>query len=145
MKSHVKLGVEKGKEIGLPQEVIDIIGEHHGNDLIKYFYNEAMKNNKNPGNAISEEDFRYTGKIPSTPESAVVMLADCVEAATRTIKNPNHQKYDKFISSIVSDKISHNQLNNSKLTITDLDKIKEAFIHQLLGRDHHRIEYDNDK
>ena len=145
LKSHVKLGVEKGKEIGLPQEVIDIIGEHHGNDLIKYFYNEAMKNNKNPGNAISEEDFRYTGKIPSTPESAVVMLADCVEAATRTIKNPNHQKYDKFISSIVSDKISHNQLNNSKLTITDLDKIKEAFIHQLLGRDHHRIEYDNDK
>lgn len=145
LKSHVKLGVEKGKEIGLPQEVIDIIGEHHGNDLIKFFYNEAMKNNKNPGNTISEEDFRYTGKIPSTPESAIVMLADCVEAATRTIKNPNHQKYDKFISNIVSDKISHNQLNNSKLTITDLDKIKEAFIHQLLGRDHHRIEYDNDK
>ena len=145
LKSHVKLGVEKGKEFGLPQEVIDIIGEHHGNDLIKYFYNEAMKNNKVPGTTISEEDFRYTGKIPSTPESAIVMLADCVEAATRTIKNPTHQKYDKFISSIVSDKIAHNQLNNSKLTITDLDKIKEAFIHQLLGRDHHRIEYDNDK
>ena len=145
LKSHVKLGVEKAKEIGLPQEVVDIIGEHHGNDLIKYFYDEANKNNKNPGTTISEEDFRYTGKIPSTPESAIVMLADCVEAATRTIKNPTHQKYDKFISNIVSAKISHNQLNNSKLTITDIDKIKEAFIHQLLGRDHHRIEYDNDK
>ena len=144
IKSHVKLGVEKAKEIGLPQEVIDIIGEHHGNDLIKYFYSEAMKNNKNPSVTISEEDYRYNGKIPSTPESAIVMLADCVEAATRTIKNPNHQKYDKFISSIFSDKMSHNQLNNSNLTITDLDKIKESFIHQLLGRDHHRIEYDKD-
>ncbi len=142
IKSHVKIGIEKAKEIGLPQEVIDIIGEHHGNDLIKYFYNEAVKNNK-LGASVSEEDFRYTGRIPSTPESAIVMLSDCVEAATRTIKNPNRQKYEKFISNIILDKINHNQLDNSKLTITDLDIIKESFIHQLMGRDHHRIEYDN--
>ena len=144
IKSHVKIGVEKAKEIGLPQEVIDIIAEHHGNDLIKFFYNEAMKNNK-LGSTVSEEDFRYSGRIPSTPESAIVMLADCVEAATRTIKNPNHQKYEKFISSIITDKIAHKQLDNSTLTLTNLEKIKEAFIHQLMGRDHHRIEYDNDK
>lgn len=144
IKSHVRLGVEKAKEIGLPQEVIDIIGEHHGNDLIKYFYNEAVKNNKY-SSAVAEEDFRYNGNIPSTPESAIVMLSDCVEAATRTIKNPNRQKYDRFISNIVVDKINHNQLNDSRLTITDLNLIKESFIHQLMGRDHHRIEYDNDK
>ncbi len=144
IKSHVKIGVEKAKEIGLPQEVIDIISEHHGNDLIKYFYNEAVRNNKS-GSTVSEEDFRYSGRIPSTPESAVVMLSDCVEAATRTIKNPSRQKYDKFISNIISDKISYKQLDNSQLTITDLDTIKEAFIHQLMGRDHHRIEYDNDR
>lgn len=142
IKSHVKIGIEKAKEIGLPQEVIDIIGEHHGNDLIKYFYDEAVKNNPNR-TEVSEEDFRYTGNIPSTPESGIVMLADCTEAATRTIKNPTHQKYDKFITKIFSDKIAHNQLNDSKLTLTDLEKIKNAFIHYLLGRDHSRIEYDN--
>ena len=72
------------------------------------------------------------------------MLADCVEAATRTIKKPNHQKYQKFINSIVSEKISHGQLDNSGLTMTELKTIKEAFITPLIGRDHHRISYDND-
>ena len=143
IKSHVKLGVEKAKEAGLPQEVIDIIGEHHGNDLIKYFYNEAMREAKERSQIVSEEDFRYNGRIPSTPESAVVMLADCTEAATRTIKSPNHQKYDKFISSITMDKINYGQLNNSGLTIDDLFIIKDAFIHYLMGRDHQRIEYDS--
>ena len=142
IKSHVKLGVEKAKEIGLPQEVIDIISEHHGNDLIKYFYNEAVREAKESRSSmVSEEDFRYNGHIPSTAESAVVMLADCTEAATRTLKNPNHQKYDKFITNIIIDKMNYKQLNNSQLTINDLDKIKESFIHYLIGRDHQRIEY----
>ena len=144
IKSHVKLGVEKGKEIGLPQEVIDIISEHHGNDLIKYFYNEAVREAKERDIPVSEEDFRYNGHIPSTPESAVVMLADCTEAATRTLKNPNHQKYEKFISSIIMDKMNYKQLNNSGLTLNDLDKIKESFIHYLMGRDHQRIEYSKE-
>ena len=141
IKSHVKLGVEKAKEAGLPQEVIDIISEHHGNDLIKYFYNEAVREAKERSLVVSEEDFRYNGRIPSTPESAVVMLADCSEAATRTLKNPNHQKYEKLISSIIMDKMNYKQLNNSRLTLNDLDKIKESFIHYLMGRDHQRIEY----
>ena len=72
------------------------------------------------------------------------MLADCSEAATRTIKNPNHQKYDKFINNIIIDKINYNQLNNSRLTLNDLDKIKDSFIHNLIGRDHQRIEYDKE-
>ena len=144
IKSHVRLGTEKGKEIGLPQEVLDIIGEHHGNDLIKFFYNEAVKN-ASKNNVVEKEDFMYDGNVPSTKESAIVMLADCVEAATRTINRPNHQKYEKFINSIISDKIAHGQLDNSNLTMTDLKKLKEAFIPPLFGRDHHRISYDNDK
>ncbi len=143
IKSHVRLGTEKGKEIGLPREVLDIIGEHHGNDIIKYFYNEAMKN-AGENDIVVKEDFMYDGNPPSTKESAIVMLADCVEAATRTIKKPNHQKYQKFINSIVSEKISHGQLDNSGLTMTELKTIKEAFITPLIGRDHHRISYDND-
>ena len=143
IKSHVRLGTEKGKDIGLPREVIDIIGEHHGNDIIRYFYNEAVKN-AGEKDIVVKEDFMYDGNPPSTKESAIVMLADCVEAATRTIKKPNHQKYEKFINSIVSDKISHGQLDNSGLTMTELKTIKEAFITPLIGRDHHRISYDND-
>ena len=144
IKSHVRLGTEKGKEIGLPQEILDIIGEHHGNDLIRFFYNEAVKN-ASKNNIVEKEDFMYDGNVPSTKESAIVMLADCVEAATRTINRPNHQKYEKFINSIISDKIAHGQLDNSNLTMTDLKKLKEAFIPPLFGRDHHRISYDNDK
>ena len=144
IKSHVRLGTEKGKEIGLPQEVLDIIGEHHGNDLIRFFYNEAVKN-ASKNNVVEKEDFMYDGNVPSTKESAIVMLADCVEAATRTINRPNHQKYEKFINSIISDKIAHGQLDNSNLTMTDLKKLKEAFIPPLFGRDHHRISYDHDK
>lgn len=143
IKSHVKLGVEKAKEIGLPQEVIDIIGEHHGNDLIKFFYNEATKANKDNASIVSEEDFRYTGKIPSIKESAIVMLADCSEAATRTLKNPNHQKYEKFIQTIIVEKINYKQLDNSMLTLNDLKVIKDAFVQLLVGRDHQRIEYNN--
>lgn len=143
IKSHVRLGLEKGKEIGLPQEVLDIIGEHHGNDIIKFFYNEAVKNSGNKSTVV-KEDFMYDGTPPTTKESAIVMIADCVEAATRTIKRPNHQKYEKFINTIVIEKIAHGQLDNSGLTMKDLKTIKEAFIPTLIGRDHHRISYSDD-
>lgn len=142
IKSHVRLGVEKAKEIGLPQEVINIISEHHGNDIITYFYNEAKK--EASGNmSVSEEDYRYNGEPPQSPESAIVMLADCTEAASRTLKNPNTNKYDRLISNIIISKINHNQLSQSSLTLTDLDIIKDTFILSLVGRDHQRIEYDN--
>ena len=144
IKSHVKLGVEKGREIGLPQEVLDIISQHHGNDIITYFYNEAKKNNPDGARLVHEEDFRYNSDIPQTPEAAIVMLADCTEAASRTLKNPNTQKYDRLIMSIIISKINHNQLSASKLTLTDLVKIKDTFIRSLIGRDHQRIEYDKD-
>lgn len=144
IKSHVRLGMEKGKEIGLPREVLDIIGEHHGNDIIKYFFNEAVKN-AGVNDTIVKEDFMYDGNIPSTKESAIVMLADCVEAASRTIKKPSHQRYEKLIRQIISEKIIHSQLDDSGLTMIDLKLIRDAFIPPLLGRDHHRISYDNDK
>lgn len=143
IKSHVRLGMEKGKEIGLPQEVLDIIAEHHGNDIIRYFYNEAVKN-AGEKSTVAKEDFMYDGNPPSSKESAIVMIADCVEAATRTIKKPNHQKYEKFINTIIIEKIAHGQLDNSGLTMNDLKLIKASFIPTLIGRDHHRISYDND-
>ncbi len=145
IKSHVKLGVEKGKEIGLPQEVIDIIDEHHGNDVISYFYNEAVKEaqeSKVPYQ-VNEEDFKYNSDIPQTREAAICMLADCFEAASRTLKKPTNQRFEKLITSIIVSKINHEQLNDSHLTMTDLEKIKRVFIYEALGRDHQRIEYEN--
>lgn len=146
IKSHVRLGVEKAKEIGLPAEVIDIIGQHHGNDVISYFYNEAVKEAEGKSNAppINEDDFRYNGEIPDSPEAAVVMLADCIEAASRTLKKPTTQRYDKLIMSIIVSKMNRSQLNDSGLTMTDIDVIKATFIHVLIGRDHQRISYDDE-
>lgn len=146
IKSHVRLGIEKAKEAGLPQEVIDIIAQHHGDDVIQYFYNEALKASKG-GNIdanVYEEDFRYTGEKPNSVESVVVMLADCVEAASRTLKKPTSQRYDKLISTTIVDKINRKQLDNSPLTLENLNILKQAFIHVLLGRDHQRIKYDDE-
>lgn len=146
IKSHVKLGMEKGRDAGLPQEVLDIIGEHHGNDVILYFYNEAKQEAAASARDIevSKEDFSYNGTPPSSPEAAVVMLSDCVEAATRTIKRPTTTKYQKLIHQIIMGKIDRHQLDGSRLSLTDLEDITVSFINTLVGRDHHRIEYPDE-
>ena len=145
IKSHVKLGLEKGREAGLPQEVLDIIGQHHGNDVIQFFYNEAKNQAKAAGMDVKEDDFKYNGNPPAFPESAIVMLADCVEAASRTLKRPNHSQYEKLVHSLIMGKLERDQLKNSQLSLTDLDQIEDAFVQTLLGRDHRRIEYPSEQ
>jgi putative nucleotidyltransferase with HDIG domain len=145
IKSHVKLGLEKGREAGLPQEVLDIIAQHHGNDVIQFFYNEAKEQAQLAGVEVKEDDYSYTGSPPTFPESAIVMLADCVEAASRTIKKPNHSKYQKLVHAIIMGKFERDQLKDSQLSLTDLDHIEDAFVQTLIGRDHHRIEYPEEQ
>ncbi|HUX22468.1 MAG TPA: HDIG domain-containing protein, partial [Spirochaetia bacterium] len=100
IKSHVKIGIERAKELGLPKEVIDIIAQHHGSGLISYFYIQALKNEKET--KVQPADFSYTGVPPTSREAAVVMLADTVEAASRTLKKPTVAKLERFIwSSII--------------------------------------------
>lgn len=144
IKSHVKLGLEKGREAGLPQEVLDIIAQHHGDDVIQFFYNEAKEQAQAMGLEVNEDDYSYNGIPPTFPESAIVMLADCVEAASRTLKKPNHSKYQKLVHSIIMGKIERRQLKNSRLSMTDLEQIEEALVQALIGRDHYRIEYPDD-
>ena len=141
IKSHVKKGVEKAHQMHLPQAVIDIISEHHGNSVITYFYNEAKA--KDP--TVSPEDYSYPGNPPSTRESAVVMLADTVEAACRTLENPSVTSLEKFITTLINAKVEHNQLDNCDLTFRDISKIKEAFVQILAGYYHSRIEYPDQK
>ena len=139
IKSHVKIGVERGKELGLPLEVLQIIAQHHGSGLISYFYAQALKSKG--GKDISPKDFSYVGTPPVSKEAAVVMLADSVEAASRTLKKPSVAKLEKFVWNSIQDKIVAGQMSNCELTFRDLETIKKSFVHILAGQFHARIEY----
>lgn len=143
IKSHIKVGAEKGREAHLPQEIIDIITQHHGNDVIAVFLKEAQLAAAAEGGKteVKKEDYAYSALIPQTPESAIVMLADSVEAASRSIQKPSAQKYEKLINQIIMGKIERKQLSASRLSMTDLDKIANIFMQTLTGRFHTRIEY----
>lgn len=141
IRSHVKKGVEKAHQLHLPDEVIDIIAEHHGNSLISYFYNEALKLD----DQTSPEEYSYIGTPPSSREAAVVMLADTVEAACRTLEKPSVSRLEKFIHTLVMAKYEHRQLDRSNLTFKDLNVIEAAFVTVLAASYHSRIEYPDQK
>jgi putative nucleotidyltransferase with HDIG domain len=141
IRSHVKLGVEKAHNLGLPKDVIAIIAEHHGNSLISWFYNKAVEQEE----IVNTEDFTYPGTPPRSKESAVVMLADITEAAVRTLIKPTAGKIDKFIQQLFDDKIEHGQLSQSDLSFRDIEIIKKAFVRVLAGYYHSRIEYPKQK
>jgi putative nucleotidyltransferase with HDIG domain len=142
IRSHVKLGVERAQALGLPQAVIDIIYEHHGNSLITWFYNKAQQQESAEGKGdVDIADFSYPGNPPRSRESAVVMLADVAEAAVRTLQKPTAPKMEKFIQELIDAKIEHGQLAESELTFRDLETIKKAFVRVLAGYYHSRIEY----
>lgn len=142
--SHVKDGIELARKYNIPKVIQDIIGEHQGTTLTKYFYYTMKNNSENPDD-IKEEDYRYPGPIPSSKEAGIVMLADSVEAAVRSIKEPSEDKIKEMINSIINDKLSCGQLNDCDLTIKDIEKIKKCFLTALNGIYHHRIEYPKEK
>jgi putative nucleotidyltransferase with HDIG domain len=137
IKSHVKLGVEKAKSLSLPDEVVDVISQHHGNGLISWFYDKATKEE----GEVNADDFSYPGQPPMTREAAVVMLADTVEAATRTLKKPTMARLEQYVDELIMDKFRQKQLSRSELTFRDLEIIKNAFVKILAGHFHSRIEY----
>ena len=139
IKSHVKIGVERAKELSLPAEIVDIISQHHGRDLIKFFYHRA-KTSKSSG-PVSAGDYSYKGARPRSREAAVVMLADAAEASTRTLRRPSVAKLEKAVWEIIMDRFSSGELSESALTFRDLDVIKTSFVHILAGHFHTRIEY----
>lgn len=144
IKSHVKKGVEKANQLRLPQEVTDIIAEHHGNGLIYYFYHKAKQQEDNN---IDPEYYTYTynGDSPSSKEAAVVMLADTVEAACRTLVKPSVPRLEKFIRQLIMDKVENHLLDKCQLRFCDLDVIQDSFVKILAGYYHSRIEYPNQK
>ena len=144
IKSHVKDGLELAKKYNLPKVIQDIIAEHHGKTLVKYFY-YTMKNNSEKPDDIKIEDYMYEGPIPSSKEAGIVMLSDSVEAAVRSIKDPDKDKINEMVNSIMDDKLSSRQLNNCDLTLKDIEKIRTCFLATLNSIYHHRIEYPKEK
>ncbi|OAT85907.1 HD family phosphohydrolase [Desulfotomaculum copahuensis] len=137
--SHVKDGVELAKEYKLPKAVVDIVEQHHGSGLCSYFYHKAMENG-GPDN-INEDEFRYEGPKPQTREAAIVLLADSVEAAVRSLHNPTLGRVEGMVRKIIKDKLMDGQLDECDLTFRDLDTIAAAFMQVLSGIFHSRIEY----
>jgi hypothetical protein len=137
IRSHVKLGAEKVRALGLPEGVVDIVAQHHGNAVIAWFYDQARR----AEGEVDADDFSYPGLPPASREAAVVMLADSVEAATRTLKKPNASRLEDFIRKIIMDKVRDGQLDRCDLTFKDAETICNSFTRILAGQFHSRIEY----
>lgn len=138
--SHVRDGIEIAREHRLPDEIVDIIAEHHGTSLMYPLYSRALKQSNGE---VEESAFRYQYSKPKTKEAAIVMLADSVEAASRTIQGKTPEKIEKMINSIIKDRLNDGQLDESPITLADLMKISRAFTKVLSGLYHERIEYPN--
>ncbi|TXJ34992.1 HDIG domain-containing protein [Brachyspira aalborgi] len=137
VKSHVRFGVEIAKKYKLPKEVIAAIKEHHGTSLIKYFYVEAYKENPN----IDISLFTYPGPRPQSKITAILMILDSIEAASRTIEIPTRENLERLIENIVNDKMAQGELNDSGLTLKDIEIIKRISFQKIIVSLHERIKY----
>jgi putative nucleotidyltransferase with HDIG domain len=139
--AHVRDGVQMAQEHRLPIEIRDIVAQHHGTTLISYFYHQALADCGGETPIGLEERFRYPGPRPQTREAAVVMLADSVEAATRSLEKPSRERLEAEVARIVQGKIEDHQLDECDLTFHDVKSICDAFLHVLAAMMHGRIAY----
>jgi putative nucleotidyltransferase with HDIG domain len=137
--SHVRDGIELAKEHQIPEIVIDLIRQHHGTMLVGYFYHRAVDTEHSE--CIQEEDFRYEGPRPQTKEAALIMLADCIEAAVRSLSKPTVNRIEATVRKLIRERLHDGQLDECGLTLRDLNTIGDVFIRVLSGIFHSRIEY----
>ena len=136
--SHVKDGIELGEESGLPKALIDLVPQHHGTTVIEYFYNRAIELGVEN---VRRDDFRYDGPKPQTKEAGILMLADSVESAARTLTERTPNRVRQLVRRIVQQKFTGGELDECPLTLRDLHGIEESFIPVLMGTLHGRLEY----
>ena len=152
--NHVVDGIKLAHIHKLPKEIIDFIPEHHGTTTIQYFYHQALEENKlkqkqarkNKSKKVTikevdKKDFQYPGPKPRSRETAIVMIADSLEAAVRSIENPSYEAFSDMIERIIENKLAENQFDECNLTFQDLKIAKEAFIEFLLSATHLRPKY----
>lgn len=142
--SHVKEGLELGKKNKLPKDIIDIIAQHHGTGLITYFFHRALKENGSNVDKVAEENYRYSGPKPQTKEAGIILLADSLEAATRSLTNPTATRIKTLVKEIIQKNLENGQLEECDLTMKDLDKIGDSFSRILTGMFHSRVEYPDE-
>lgn len=138
--SHVKEGLEMAKEYNLPPRVLQFIPTHHGTTRIEYFYRRALEQAEDESNVL-ESEFRYPGPRPDSKETGILMLADSVEAACRSLDEPTHNRIKSLIDIIFRQNIDDGQLDNTDLTFRDLSQIRETFLSMLMGIYHVRVKY----
>lgn len=145
--AHARDGVEMLKEYKLPKQICDIAEQHHGTTLLMFFYYKALKKLEQESSIegiIPEEEYRYPGPKAQTKEAAIVGIADCVEAAVRSLRNPTIEQIDSMVQKIIKNRLDDNQFNECDLTMKELDTIAKTLKETLLGIFHSRIEYPED-
>ncbi|RKP55221.1 HDIG domain-containing protein [Cohnella endophytica] len=145
--AHAKDGADMLKAHKLPKPIRDIAEQHHGTTFLKYFYYKAVKQAQEQGveNEWTEDDYRYPGPKAQSKEAAIVGIADCVEAAVRSLNHPKVEQIEDIIGKIIKDRLDDNQFNECDLTLRELDKIAETLKETVIGMFHSRIEYPDDK
>ncbi|NJK91346.1 MAG: HDIG domain-containing protein [Blastochloris sp.] len=156
--SHVKEGINLALQHGLRQPIIDVIREHHGTSLVYYFYQRAVQQQKDAIEGVKimklreddlpnveERSFRYPGPIPQTKESAIISLADTIESASRSLRQPSSQKIEDLVKGLIEQRIREGQLDESQLTFNEISTLTERFIYTLKNMLHARIDYPKAK
>ena len=137
IKNHVIDGIELARKNNIPDRIIDFIRTHHGNSLIYYFYKKQLDS----GEPFSEEDFRYSGPIPFSKETAILMMSDSVEAASKSLVNPDTEAISLLVENIIRKQIEEKQFLNADITFKDIEKIKKVLKEKLFNIYHLRIAY----
>ena len=137
--SHVIRGIEKARKKNLPEYIIDFIRTHHGTTTARYFYTRQVK--ENPSGEVDRKLFTYPGPRPFSKETAVVMMADSVEAASRSLGKPNEQQIEELVEKIIDTQIGENQFENANITFRDISTVKKVFKRRLMNIYHVRIAY----
>lgn len=140
---HVRKGVEKAKKANLPDIIVDFIRTHHGTTRVEYFYRNYLKNF--PDQKVSDEPFRYPGPLPYSKETAVLMMADSCEAASRSLKNPTNEDIEALVERLVNSKIEQNQFINADITFREITQVKKVLKKMLNSMYHARIAYPESK
>jgi len=136
---HVTEGVVMAEKARLPKEIVDFIRTHHGNTRVEYFYRQQLQ--AHPDQEFDDSLFRYPGPLPFTKEQSIMMIADSLEAAAKSLKNPTGQDIDRLVEKIVEGKLKSNQLDSSPLTFAELEECKDTFRTMLRSINHVRVEY----
>ena len=141
IKSHVKDGIKILRDFRLPDEIIDFVPQHHGTSLIAHFYHRAQREAMETGEEVSDADFRYPGPKPQRKETAMLMIADAVEAAAKALPDPNPARVEALVQRIIASKVDDGQLDECDLTLRELALVERAFVKTLLGMHHTRPTY----